>query len=41
MDVVTRHISGLPRSAIHDMKRKNGESIWVEATESTLVAARI
>jgi probable phosphoglycerate mutase len=31
MDVVTRHIDGLPRSAILNMKRKNGESLWVEA----------
>ena len=30
MDVVTRHIAGLPRSAILNMKRKNGESVWLE-----------
>lgn len=29
MDVVTRHVMGLPRSAILSMKRKNGESLWV------------
>lgn len=32
MDVVTRHIGGLPRSAILNMKRKNGESVWLAAT---------
>jgi len=31
MDVITRHVSGLPRSAILNLKRKNGESIWLEA----------
>ena len=38
MDVVTRHISGLPRDAILGVKRKNGESLWVEATARALVA---
>lgn len=38
MDVVTRHIGGLARNAILAMKRKNGESVWVEATEGVLVA---
>jgi probable phosphoglycerate mutase len=38
MDVVTRHISGLPRSAILGLKRKNGESLWVAATATTLQA---
>jgi probable phosphoglycerate mutase len=31
MDVITRHVSGLPRSAILNLKRKNGESIWLQA----------
>ena len=31
MDVVTRHINGLPRKAILNMKRKNGESLWITA----------
>ena len=31
MDVITRHVGGLPRSAILNLKRKNGESIWLEA----------
>lgn len=37
MDVITRHIHGLPRSAILNMKRKNGESLWVAATGDTLL----
>lgn len=36
MDVVTRHIGGLPRSTILNMKRKNGESVWLEATGSAV-----
>lgn len=39
MDVVTRHVLGLPRSAILNMKRKNGESLWVEATAATVLPA--
>jgi broad specificity phosphatase PhoE len=38
MDVVTRHIRGLARNAILDLKRKNGESLWLEATEHVLLA---
>lgn len=30
MDVITRHVGGLPRSAILNLKRKNGESVWLE-----------
>jgi probable phosphoglycerate mutase len=30
MDVITRHIAGLPRSAILNMKRRNGECVWLE-----------
>ncbi len=40
MDVVTRHIGGLPRSAILNMKRKNGESVWVEVAGPSIVAGR-
>ena len=36
MDVVTRHVRDLPRSAVLDMKRKNGEWFWVEAAGTTL-----
>lgn len=38
MDVITRHVSGQPRHAILNMKRKNGESVWIRATASELVA---
>ncbi|HEY8100042.1 MAG TPA: histidine phosphatase family protein [Burkholderiaceae bacterium] len=37
MDVVTRHIGGLPRDTILPMKRKNGESLWVDATAGALI----
>lgn len=37
MDVVTRHINGLPRSVILNMKRKNGESLWVTSDGNTLL----
>ena len=30
MDVITRHIAGLPRSAMLSMKRKNGECVWLD-----------
>jgi broad specificity phosphatase PhoE len=39
MDVMTRHIHGQPRSAILNMKRKNGESLWLEATATSIAAA--
>ena len=29
MDVITRHIAGLPRNTILNMKRRNGESVWL------------
>lgn len=32
MDVVTRHVNNLPRSAILNIKRKNGECLWLEVT---------
>lgn len=32
MDVITRHVAGLPRTAILNMKRKNGETLWLEVT---------
>jgi len=38
MDVVTRHIGGLPRNTILPMKRKNGESLWVEVSEGAVVS---
>lgn len=36
MDVVTRHINGLARNAVLKLKRKNGESVWVEVTAHVL-----
>lgn len=36
MDVATRHVEGRPRSAILNLKRRNGESLWVEATAGSL-----
>lgn len=39
MDVVTRHVGGLPRGAILNMKRKNGESLWVAAGANGIAAA--
>ena len=36
MDTITRHIRGLPRSAILHLKRKNGECLWVEATQEAV-----
>lgn len=38
MDVITRHINGLPRSAILNLKRKNGESIWLKVAGSSIEA---
>jgi probable phosphoglycerate mutase len=32
LDVVTRHVRGLPRSAILPFKRRNGDCLWVEVT---------
>lgn len=36
MDVITRHINGLPRSAILNVKRKNGECLWLDVTEKSI-----
>ncbi|EGV32233.1 Phosphoglycerate mutase [Thiorhodococcus drewsii AZ1] len=30
MDVITREVMGLPRTTVLDMKRKNGECLWIE-----------
>lgn len=38
MDVITRHIAGLPRSAILNMKRRNGECVWLDVRESSIRA---
>ena len=39
MDVITRHIRKLPRGAVLGMKRKNGESLWLEVTRKAIVPA--
>lgn len=36
MDVLTRHVGGLARSAVLKLKTRNGESFWLEATEYAL-----
>lgn len=36
MDVITRHIRHLPRSAILPMKRKNMECLWLEASRDSI-----
>jgi len=36
MDVITRHIANRPRSAILNMKRRNGECVWLEVTGNTI-----
>lgn len=36
MDVITRHIAGLPRSAILNMKRNNGECVWLDVRGRTI-----
>lgn len=38
MDVITRHIKLLPRSAILSMKRKNGECLWLQVTGKSICA---
>jgi len=39
MDVVTRHISHLPRHAILNMKRKNMEYVWLDVTRHCIAAS--
>lgn len=34
---VPAHVGGLPRGAILNLKRKNGESIWLEADGRTIL----
>lgn len=37
MDVITRHIKHLPRTAILNMKRKNIESVWLEVIRGEVI----
>jgi probable phosphoglycerate mutase len=39
MDAVTRQVNGLPRNAILNLKRKNGESLWVAVAGNHLSLA--
>lgn len=41
MDVITRHINGLPRSAILNLKRKNGEFLWLEVGDDAIRPLRM
>ena len=36
MDVITREVRGLPRSALLHHKPKNGESLWLDATPASI-----
>lgn len=36
MDVITRHIHGLARSAILNLKRKNGEFLWLDVSGESI-----
>lgn len=38
MDAITRHIRHLPRTAVLDMKRKNGESLWIEVADGAAIS---
>lgn len=39
MDVITRHVMHLPRTAVLGIKRKNGESVWLEIGAGAQIAA--
>lgn len=39
MDVVTRLVRGLPRTAILNTKRKNGDSLWLEVDGHSIIPA--
>ncbi len=39
MDVITRQAAGLPRNAVLNLKRKNGESVWLEASRDAVRSA--
>lgn len=36
MDVITRHVHGVPRTTTLAMKRKNGEALWLAATADSI-----
>jgi probable phosphoglycerate mutase len=39
MDAITRHIRGLPIDALLNMKRKNGECLWLQVQAERIAAA--
>ncbi len=39
MDVITRHVMHLPRTAVLGIKRKNGESLWLATGAGAQIAA--
>jgi len=39
MDVITRHVSGLPLHAVLDHKRGNGEYLWLEVQGERVAAS--
>jgi probable phosphoglycerate mutase len=38
MDAMTRYVERLPRDRVMDMKRKNGESLWVSITSGSEIS---
>lgn len=36
MDVITRHVNDLPRNSILNLKRKNGEILWLQANAHSI-----
>ncbi len=40
MDVVTRHVNGLPRNALLNLKRKNGETLWLQVDAKSITHYR-
>lgn len=41
LDVLSRHISGVPRSTVLRVKPKNGESVWVEVAQGAVMASQV
>ena len=37
LDVVTRHVGGMPRNAVLAVKPMNGDSVWVKVSEAGIV----
>lgn len=41
LDVLSRHISGVPRSTVLKVKPKNGESVWVEVEQGAVIRRQV